>query len=228
MSFTKSETVVWAIVGAVLIGVLALAFVAGRDAPKAPAKTPGPPPAAETESAGIAPVKKSELLPVPPGELGSHPVVERSGRAMNTSELRGKLVVADFIFTSCGGTCPSMAAEMVRLQKAIGAANDVRLVSFSVDPDRDSVAVLAEYAARYGADKDRWLFLRSEKPVIQEIAYDRLKLVKSREELIMHSSKFALLDREGFVRAYYSPLSDDKWLTKMLSDLDTLRAEPAR
>ena len=100
MSFTKSETVVWAIVGAVLIGVLALAFVAGRDAPKAPAKTPGPPPAAETESAGIAPVKKSELLPVPPGELGSHPVVERSGRAMNTSELKGKLVVADFIFTS--------------------------------------------------------------------------------------------------------------------------------
>lgn len=228
MSLSRSETVVWAIVGAALIGVVALAFVAGRDAPKAPAAPAKPQPAGEAESAGVAPVRKSELLPVPAGELGAHAVVERSGRAMNTSELKGKLVVADFIFTSCAGTCPSMAVEMVRLQKAIGGKDDVRLVSFSVDPDRDTVPVLADYATRYGADKDRWLFVRSEKTVIQDIAYDRLKLVKSRDELIMHSSKFALLDREGFVRAYYSPLQDDKWLEKLLADLDTLRAEPVR
>ena len=109
MTMTKPEAVVWSIVAAALAGVIALAVFARRgDAP-----VPVPPPFATMDGrAGVAPVKTSELLPASAGELGSFPCVERSGRAMNTADLRGKFVVADFIFTSCSGPCPMMSAAV--------------------------------------------------------------------------------------------------------------------
>jgi cytochrome oxidase Cu insertion factor (SCO1/SenC/PrrC family) len=231
VNMTKPEAVTWGVVAAALAGVVALAAMSRR-APK-PAPTDAPPaeaaPAeAAPEAAGLAPEKTSELFPEPAGELGDHPCVERSGRAMNTSELRGKFVVADFIFTSCAGTCPAMSAQMEELQKLVKGRDDVRLVSMSVDPERDTTKAMSEYADRYHADKDQWLFLRFELPVIQEIAVDRLRLVPTKDDLFMHSSLFALLDREGKYRGLYSALKDPKWTTKLLADLETLRGEPAK
>jgi len=228
MSMTKPEAVTWGVVALALAGVVTLAALSRRGAvPAAPESVPASADAAP-ESAGLAPEKTSELFPEPAGELGDHACVERSGRAMNTSELRGKFVVADFIFTSCAGTCPAMATQMAELQKLVKGRDDVRLVSFSVDPARDTVAALSEYADRYGADKEQWLFLRCEMPVIQEIAVDRLKLVPTRDDLFMHSSLFALIDREGRIRGLYSALKDPKWTTKLLADVEKLRAEPAK
>lgn len=226
MSMTKAEIVIWGIVAAGLAGVVAVAALVRR-----PAEQPKPEPQAEDsafEVGGVAPVKTSELLPQPGSELGDYACVERSGKATRTSELRGKFVVVDFIFTNCGGPCPLMSEAMSKLQKAIEGADDVRLVSFSVDPDRDTPEVLAKYAERYGADKEQWLFLRAELPQLREIAYDRLGLVGSREQPIIHSPKFALLDREGRVRGYYSPMTDPTFITTMLKDLEKLRAEPVR
>ena len=226
MSMTKAEIVIWGIVAAGLAGVVAVAALVRR-----PAAQSDPEPQAQDspfEVGGVAPVKTSELLPQPGSELGDYPCVERSGKETRTSELRGKFVVVDFIFTNCGGPCPLMSEAMSKLQKALEGADDVRLVSFSVDPDRDTPEVLAKYAERYGADKEQWLFLRAELPQLREIAYDRLGLVGSREQPIIHSPKFALLDREGRVRGYYSPMTDPTFITTMLKDLDKLRAEPVR
>jgi protein SCO1 len=217
MSYTRSEAIVWAVVGLVLLGIVALAFVAGVGRRSQPGET-----------GGFAQETRSALLPAPMGELGDHPCVERSGRAMNTSELRGNVVVLDFIFTNCGGTCPQMTAKMIELQKAVASLADVRLVSVSVDPDRDSAAALSAYADGAGADKDRWLFLRCEKPVLADIAYARMKLVKSPEETLFHQSKFVLLDRDLRVRGLYDPLVDPQWLTTLVSDLNLVRAENAR
>ncbi len=83
--------------------------------------------------------------------------IERSSREVKSQELAGKVWVADFVYTSCGGFCPVMTEKMRKLQDML--PKDIRLVSFSVDPDTDTPAVLAEYAKRYGADPDRWLFL---------------------------------------------------------------------
>jgi protein SCO1/2 len=218
VSMTGPEKATWAVVGAALLGVIALAVFARR----------GSTPSTGHEVAGEAQEKRTELLFQPAGELGDHACVERSGRAMNTSELRGKFVVVDLIFTNCQGICPAMSLRMNELEEALAGADDVRLVSLSVDPEHDSLEALAKYADRYEASKDRWLFLRCEKPVVQEIAYDRLKLVTSRDEPILHSSKFALLDRAGAIRGYYSPLDDAEWRRKLLRDLDILRREPAK
>jgi protein SCO1/2 len=236
MNMTKPEAVTWTVVAVALAGVVALAAMARRAPTSAPThaapteSAPAEPATTEPapEAAGLAPEKTSELFPEPAGELGDHPCVERSGRAMNTSELRGKLVVADFIFTSCAGTCPAMSAQMESLQKLVKGRDDVRLVSMSVDPENDTTKALTEYADRYHADKDQWLFLRFEKPVIQEIAVDRLKLVPTKDDLFMHSAQFALLDREGRFRGLYSALKDPKWKTKLLADVETLRGEPAK
>jgi cytochrome oxidase Cu insertion factor (SCO1/SenC/PrrC family) len=232
---TKSEYAVWGVVAVALAGVVALGVWSRRSPPPA-ASAPATPAEPERpvkmsdvfEVAGEAQVRTTELLEKPAGELGSFPVVERSGRALSTSELRGKFVVADFIFTNCGGPCPRMTTSMADLQEALKGADDVRLVSFSVDPERDDVKALTEYADRYGADKDKWLFLRAEMPHIREIAYDEFHLVASRDTPIVHSPQFALLDRDGKVRAYYSPMTDAKWKTKLLADLDKLRAGPAK
>jgi protein SCO1/2 len=229
MSMTKSELVVWVVVAMALGGVVTLAALSRRaPAPPAARATAHEESAGPVESAGVAQRRTSELLPAPAGALSDLPCVERSGREMKTSELRGKFVVADFIFTNCGGPCPVMSGAMARLQEALHGTADVTLVSFTVDPERDTTKVLAEYADRFRADKDRWLFLRAEMPAIREIAYDQLKLVKSRADLVIHSQKFALLDREGRVRAYYNPLSDDDWMKFLVADLDVLRREPAR
>jgi len=217
----RTETVVWAIVAVALAGVVALAVVARRG--RAPQAAPE-----VVESAGEAPVKTSELLPSPAGDFGDVAATERSGRAMRTADLRGRFVVADFIFTYCGGPCPKMTAAMKSLAEATKSAPDLRLVTITVDPDRDTPSALSAYADRAGADKDRWLFLNIERRALQDIAYDHLRLVTSREDLFSHSSKFVLADREGRVRAYYSPLLDDAWLAKLTSDLDILRREPAR
>jgi protein SCO1/2 len=227
---TKPEAVTWSVVALALAGVVTLAALTRRAPTPAPTNAPAEsaPTDAVPEEAGLAPEKTTELFPEPAGELGDHPCVERSGRAMNTSELRGKFVVADFIFTSCAGTCPAMASQMAALQTLVKGQNDVRLVSFSVDPERDTTKALSEYADRYGADRDQWLFLRCEKPVIQEIAVDRLKLVPTKDDLFMHSSLFALIDREGRIRGLYSALKDPKWSTKLLADVQTLRGEPAK
>lgn len=234
MNMTKTEIVVWGLVAVGLGGVVALAAFATKSAapPREDAPAGDAPPDEEepepVELGGVAPVKKSELLPQPGSELGDYPCVERSGKATRTSELRGKFLVVDFIFTNCGGPCPLMTEAMSKLQAAVAADDDVRLVSFSVDPDRDTPEVLSKYADRFKADKERWLFLRAELPELREIAYDRLGLVGSREQPVIHSPKFALLDRAGRVRGYYSPMTDLGFIDKLLRDLDTLRAEPTK
>ncbi|MBI4536652.1 MAG: SCO family protein [candidate division NC10 bacterium] len=97
-------------------------------------------------------------------------LVERSGRQVTLADLRGKVWIANFIYSHCTDTCPLQSAEMARLQADLALEPDVRLVSFTVDPEQDTADVLAEYAARFGADRDRWLFLTGEKRAIYTLA----------------------------------------------------------
>jgi cytochrome oxidase Cu insertion factor (SCO1/SenC/PrrC family) len=97
-------------------------------------------------------------------------LTERSGRRITLADLRGKVWIANFIYTHCTDTCPLQSARMARLQDRFGSEKDLRLVSITVDPARDTPTVLANYAARFGADPDRWLFLTGEKRAIYALA----------------------------------------------------------
>jgi protein SCO1/2 len=156
----------------------------------------------------------AEGLPVL-GEVPAFALTSSHTEEVRSANLRGAPWVADFIFTSCPGTCPTMSAQMQRLQRALADRGlvDVRSVSFSVDPKNDSPEVLREYAARFGADPARWLFVTGERDRLHALIKDGFKLAvaeRSPEEntdgegIITHSDRFVLVDAAGQVRGYYT------------------------
>ncbi len=108
-------------------------------------------------------------------DLGTVPdfsLIERSGRRVTLADLRGKVWIADFMYTHCTDTCPLQSADMARLQAEFSEEPDFRLVSLTVDPAEDTPAVLSEYAARFEADPERWLFLTGKKEALYALAQD--------------------------------------------------------
>ena len=150
-------------------------------------------------------------------------LIERSLREVSRQDLAGEVWIADFIFTHCAGTCPLMTAKMRKLQDTLPA--EIQLVSFSVDPVQDTPEVLKEYAQRYGADPKRWLFLTGNKDAIYKLSIEGFKLglddSGSAAEPITHSTRFALVDRQGRIRGYYG-MNDETALVRLAKDVKAL------
>ena len=104
------------------------------------------------------------------GTVPAFSLTERSGRAVRLDNLKGKVWVANFVYTKCTETCPTQSLQVARLQNDFAGAPDLRLVSITVDPKNDTREVLAAYAQRYGADRERWLFLTGDKREIYCLA----------------------------------------------------------
>jgi len=151
-------------------------------------------------------------------------LTDRSNRQVTRQDLEGKVWIADFIFTRCTGICPAMSANMAKLQNKL--PKEVRLVSFSVDPDHDTPAVLSEYADRYNADSERWFFLTGSAGAIEQLSVGGFKLALdptagSEAEPITHSSRFVLVDQQGHIRGYYGN-EDPEALDRLISDARNL------
>jgi protein SCO1/2 len=151
-------------------------------------------------------------------------LIERSSREVKNQELAGKIWIADFVYTSCGGMCPIMTEKMRKLQDKLPA--EIKLVSFSVDPDVDTPAVLTEYAKKFGADPNRWLFLTGSKESLFKLSKDGFKLAVddtggTELEPITHSSRFVLVDQQGRIRGYYS-MEDPAELARIIKDAKSL------
>ena len=158
-------------------------------------------------------VKLSKYAAVPPFSL-----TERSGKTITNYDLDGKIWVADFIFTTCPGPCPIISANMAKLQSKLAGDNRVQLVSFTVDPQDDTPAVLSAYADRLGADPQRWWFLTGpEKPLyelIQKGFYQSVqdnhgKQLEPGQFVVTHSTYMALVDQHGLMRGFYQGLDAD-------------------
>ena len=96
------------------------------------------------------------------GTVPDFTLISQAGQTTNLKDLEGKVWVADFIYTNCTGPCPRMSSEMRQVQEAVRNLTEVKLVSFTVDPVRDTPQVLAVYAKRFQAEPSRWLFLTGE------------------------------------------------------------------
>lgn len=161
------------------------------------------------------------------------------GNTVTLDQLQGKVLVIDFFFTHCGSICPRLTQNMKKLQDAIKKqdnikyvdTNFVQLLSFSVDPERDSVPVLKKYADRYSVNHDVWWMLTGPKKTIYDFAFEELKVDKYNDDPIdssfVHTSRFTLLDKDRIVRGYYNGL-DDTSLAKLSNDIVLLMLEKDR
>jgi cytochrome oxidase Cu insertion factor (SCO1/SenC/PrrC family) len=142
-------------------------------------------------------------IPVPEFKL-----TERSGRTVTREDLKGKVWVASFVFVRCPGPCPQVTATMARLQKELPNSPDLKLVTFTVDPERDNAKELADYARRYQADPERWLFLTGMPEVeLHALLKDGFKVSAQRaqnpKDEFDHSARLAVVDKDGNIRGYY-------------------------
>jgi protein SCO1 len=133
-------------------------------------------------------------------------LVDETGRGVTLAAMKGSVTVYDFIFTHCTGTCPIMTNNMRALTGKIEKDAPVRFVSISVDPARDTPEVLAAYAKRVRNDP-RWTFLTGNRDDIVNLGVKGFKLATGDPmpggEALLHSSRFAVADKEGVIRAYY-------------------------
>lgn len=157
------------------------------------------------------------------GRVPAFQLISQTGQPFDRRSLDGKIWVADFIFTHCSGPCPRMSAQMRRVQTAVTGLPDVRLVSFSVDPERDTPTVLAEYATRYHAQLGRWFFLTGDQKTLD--ALDRRAFMLGNVDgSLEHSTRFILIDRQGRIRGYYGTDEDDP-TARLIVDIRRLARE---
>jgi protein SCO1/2 len=164
-------------------------------------------------------------------------LVNQLGDTVNLYDKPGKIIVADFFFTHCAGICPKLTRNMSMLQQSFLRGGDLRkkidssivqFVSFSIDPQNDSVAVLKAYADKFGVNHDNWWMLTGERDSIYKFVFEELKVDKYSEEPIspdfVHTSRFVLIDKEYKVRGYYNGL-DSTSVLQLARDIGLLMLE---
>jgi len=160
----------------------------------------------------------------------SFQLVNQNGQAFGSAQIAGKIWIADFIYTTCPGPCPMISSRMSELQKPL-EKTDVHLVSFSVDPEKDTPEVLRGYAEKLQAEPVRWDFLTGPKSTIYQLSHDGFKLAVSdgsdAEGIPVHSTRMVLVDRHGQIRGYYDAAEADA-MTKLLADTNHLLREQPR
>jgi len=157
---------------------------------------------------------------VPPFQL-----IDQNNQPFGSAQLMGKIWIADFIYTTCPGPCPMISTRMSEMQKPL-EKTDVQLVSFSVDPEKDTPEVLRRYAERLHARDERWKFLTGDRATIYNLSQNGFKLAATNDAsgIPLHSSRLILVDRSGVIRGYYDGTSPDA-VTKILADASHLHRE---
>ena len=161
-------------------------------------------------------------------EIGNVPQFEftnSDGNIVTLDNLKGKVWVADFIFTTCTMACPMMTGNMNIVHKKFKKNDNVRLVSISVYPEFDTPEVLKNYASQYDADTEKWLFLTGKEDAVKDIIRDGFK-IGDYEDIIFHSEKFALVDKKGIIRAYYNGMKSED-MKQLKKDIDVLLKQDA-
>ncbi|RBP02737.1 SCO family protein [Rossellomorea aquimaris] len=163
-------------------------------------------------------------------EVGDLAAVDQNGETTSLGELnKGKIVIADFIFTNCDTVCLPMTANMSKLQKKIAEAGldgEVQLVSISVDPEHDSPEVLKEYSGRYEVDDKNWSFLTGySRDEIESFANVSFKTPAAQVEgsnQFVHGTSFYLVSENGVLLKQYEGVSNPPY-EEIIEDIEKLK-----
>ena len=158
------------------------------------------------------------------GAVSDFTLIDQADAIFNSESLAGHVWIADFMFTNCPGPCPRMSSQMRQVQTAL-AGQDVRLVSMTVDPDRDTPQELAKYAAYYSATPGVWYFLTGPRETLDHLGNDVFKL-NHVDGSFDHSTRFVLVDRKMQIRGYYLTSEPDA-IQRVIADAKVLLRQPS-
>ncbi len=149
----------------------------------------------------------------------------QNGKVITQKDYGGKIYVADFFFTTCASICPKMTANLTVVQKAIEKNDKVKLLSFTVLPEIDSVPILKKYAIDKGVDDSKWNLVTGDKHKIYDMARKSFLVAKvgdpSRQYDMVHTENFVLVDAKKRIRGYYDG-TDPKSIEKLIDDIEFL------
>ena len=161
-------------------------------------------------------------------KIGPFSLTNQNGLKVTEQDYRNKIYVADFFFTTCPGICPKMTANMGLIQEAIKEDNQVKLISFSVTPEIDSVAQLKKYALEKGVIDAKWNLLTGEKKHIYDLARKSFFAAKNdgdgNNNQLIHTENFILIDPDKRIRGFYDG-TDSNVMKKLIADIKILQKE---
>ena len=174
-----------------------------------------------------------ELLRIGYGhKIGNFSFLNQDGKVVTQQDVKGKVFVAEYFFTTCGTICPIMNVQMQRVHKVYQANNNVRILSFTVDPKVDTVAQMKHYALAHGADAKSWFFLTGTQEKLYELARKSFFVLKPAETEnqgdvgsdFIHTNNFVLVDKEMRIRGYYDG-TNPKEVDELIGDIALLVKE---
>lgn len=161
--------------------------------------------------------------------ITSFEFTNQENKKVSDKDVQGKIYVADFFFTRCGSICPKMTSQLTRVQEAFKDEPGINILSFTIDPEHDSVEVLKNYATQYNATPGKWHFLTGNKHAIYHLGEKGFKIPVGEEgEAVtpdyFHSSRLMLVDKKGRIRGYYNGVSRDD-VDKLILEIKVLLQE---
>ena len=154
--------------------------------------------------------------------------VDQDSAFITNSTFHDKIYVADFFFTTCTTICPIMKTQMLRVYEATREMPDVLILSHTIDPDYDTVALLHDFAERLGVESNRWHFVTGMKDSIYKIAQTSYFATamedKTEPEGFIHSGAFLLIDKKQRIRGKYDGTKEDD-VNRLIADIKNLRRE---
>ncbi|MES2587975.1 MAG: SCO family protein [Bacteroidota bacterium] len=165
-------------------------------------------------------------------KIGNFSFLNQEGKTISLKDVKGKIFVAEYFFTTCGTICPKMNMQMQRVQKAFIENKDVSILSFTVNPEVDSVSQMKMYADAHGAIPTKWHFLTGEKSKLYELARKSFFVLKPAEAQnlgdagsdFIHTNNFVLVDKQQRIRGYYDG-TNEKEVTHLIEDINQLANE---
>jgi protein SCO1 len=155
-------------------------------------------------------------------------LVNQDSQTVTNETFQGKIYVADFFFTSCRTICPIMKTQMHRVYETVEDDPDVLILSHTIDPEYDTVALLHDFADRLGVKTSKWHFVTGEKDSIYNLAQKSYFSValedKSEPDGFIHSGAFLLIDKQQRIRGKYDGTKEED-VNRLLADIKKLKAE---
>ena len=164
--------------------------------------------------------------------IGDFSFANQDGNTITQEDLKGKVYVAEYFFTTCKSICPIMNKQMMRVHNAYGDNDDFRILSFTVDPDVDTVEQMKRYALEHNAIGNNWHFLTGKKEDLYSLARTSFFVLKPAEAQnlgdagsdFIHTNNFVLVDKKRRIRGYYNGTSPER-IDSLIHDIQHLIEE---